>query len=207
MLVNTGMSFVSYEAFTSPGMRPKLLSPVPEGSIQGSSTNSEAKPYPVNLTRASSWFLGASSQEAGEEATNLKSYNLSIPSLSIEDAVVEVGTDDLSKSLIQYKGDSEPGRLGGIVVFGHSTIPQLFNPKNYLSIFSTLPTVNLGEEVTVKYDGRTYVYQIEEKFEVKPSDTWVLEARYDDSYITLITCTPPGTYLRRLVVKGRLIKN
>lgn len=212
MLVNTGMTLVSYEVFTSPGVKGKLLSPVPEGSVQGSSTKVEEEPYPLNLTRASNWFSGVDPDLTGvdwqaegvQESSNVKFYNLSIPALSIEDAVVEVGGDDLSKSLIHYKGDSLPGRLGGVVVFGHSTIPQLFNPKNYLSIFSTLPTIDLGDEVIVKYDGKTYVYRVEEKFEVKPSDTWVLEARHDDSYLTLITCTPPGTYLRRLVVKARL---
>jgi len=42
--------------------------------------------------------------------------------------------------------------------------------------------------------------------EVEPEDLSILEQRFDDSYLTLVTCVPPGTYLRRLVVRARLVK-
>ena len=189
---------VSYELFALTSLRQKeLLSPLPQ--VAGTTASSS-----TNLTRARNWFVGA--PELKEEAPeNIRFYNVSIPKLKIEDAVAEIGGDDLSKSLIHYKGTALPGRKGNTVIFGHSTLPFLFNPKNYLSIFSTLPTIKTGDEVKINYDGIVYTYRIEEMFEVGPKDIQVLEQRYDDSYITLITCVPPGTYLKRLVVKGRLV--
>lgn len=189
---------VSYELFALTNLRQKeLLSPQPEVASATALSS-------TNLTRARNWFVGA--PELKEEApVNIRFYNVSIPKLKIEDAVAEIGGDDLSKSLIHYKGTALPGRKGNTVIFGHSTLPFLFNPKNYLSIFSTLPTIKTGDEVKINYDGIVYTYRIEEMFDVGPKDIQVLEQRYDDSYITLITCVPPGTYLRRLVVKGRLV--
>jgi sortase A len=104
----------------------------------------------------------------------------------------------------EYPGTANPGQPGNTVLFGHSVLPQFFNPKNYLTIFSTLPTLKDGDEILVNFDGVNYRYLVEEMVEVSPEDTSVLEQRYDDSYITLITCVPPGTYLRRLIVRGRL---
>lgn len=202
LILNTGLPILSYEFFTSPGyQKVELLSPVPKGEVRGATAIS---PYPLNLTQASNWFVGAPSLP--ETPSKVRYYNLSVPKLKIEQAVVEIGGDDLSKNLIQYKGTALPGKPGNTVVFGHSTLPQLFNPKNYLSIFSTLPTLKKGDDIRVDYDGIVYTFRIEEMFEVKPTDFKVLEQRYDDSYLTLITCVPPGTFLRRLVVRARLIQ-
>jgi len=44
-------------------------------------------------------------------------------------------------------------------------------------------------------------------YEVQPTDLSVLEQRFDGRYLTLITCTPPGTYLRRLVVVAQIADN
>jgi sortase A len=120
---------------------------------------------------------------------------------------VELGSMDLKKSLIQYPQTALPGQLGNAVVFGHSVLPQFFNPKSYLTIFSTLFRLKIGDEISINFDGVEYKYKVEEMYEVQPTDLSVLEQRYDGKYLTLITCTPPGTYLRRLVVKSRIVEN
>ena len=50
-----------------------------------------------------------------------------------------------------------------------------------------------------------YRYQVEKMVEVSPEDVSVLEQQYDRERLSLITCVPPGTYLRRLVVRAGLI--
>lgn len=197
LVANAAVPILGYQIFSSPGSRPELLSPVPQ------MWPAKKDPYPLDLTKASNWFIDENNLE--QEAGLIKYYNVSIPKLGIEDAVAEIGGDDLAKNLIHYKGTALPGQPGNAVIFGHSILPQFFNPKNYLSIFSTLPKLKTGDEVAVNYDGITYRYQIYEMFEVEPTDIQVLEQRYDDSYVTLITCVPPGTYLKRLVVKGRVV--
>jgi len=167
----------------------------------------------TDYTQLNNWFVSDShtdqnsalSQNLSNNSTT--SYLLSIPKLKIENAVVELGSMDLKKSLIQYPQTALPGQLGNGVVFGHSVLPQFFNPKSYLTIFSTLYRLKLGDEIYIDFDNIRYKYLIEEMYEVQPTDLSVLEQRFDGRYMTFITCSPPGTYLRRLVIKSRIVDN
>jgi sortase A len=168
------------------------LSPVPEDI-----TNA------ADYTKASSWFPTAPQDF---DVSKVRYYNLSIPSLGIFSASVAIGGEDLAASLIQYPGTALPGKRGNSVIFGHSILPQFFNPEDYLSIFSTLPTIKKGDQAEIRYDGISYVFVVENVFEVEPTDLEILAQNLDDSYITLVTCTPPGHPLRpkRLIVRARL---
>jgi len=158
-----------------------------------------------DYTQISSWF-DSNSSSSDQIFSNDKTftYLLSIPKLKISNAVVTVGSMDLKKSLIQYPQTALPGQLGNTVVFGHSVLPQFFNPKSYLTIFSTLYKLKQGDEILIDYDNVQYEYIVDEMFEVKPTDLSVLEQRFDQKNLTLITCSPPGTYLRRLIIKTSL---
>ena len=116
--------------------------------LEKSDVNNQKTDY----TKASNWFPEASKTSDFEES-KVAFYNLSIPKLKIEDAVVAIGGEDLSKSLVQYPGTALPGKNGNAVIFGHSILPIFFNPKNYMAIFSTLPTLKNGDEIYIKYDG------------------------------------------------------
>jgi len=157
----------------------------------------------VDYTHASNWFP-SSKNTSPSNLSGPTSYTLSIPKLNIENAEVIIGSDDLSKSLIQYRETSQPGKLGSPVIFGHSILPQFYNPKNYMAIFSTLPTLENGDSVIIDYDNVKYTYTVTEKQEVMPEDLWVLEQRYDSKKIKLITCVPPGLKTKRLVVTAEL---
>jgi|SRR3989339_1545094 len=161
----------------------------------------------TDYTQLNNWFVpeNTTSTTLTRLSVITKPYYLSIPELKIEKAVVEIGSQDLKKSLVQYSGTALPGEPGNTVVFGHSVLPQFFNPKSYVTIFSTLYRLDNGDEIFVEFDDIKYKYRIEEMYEVKPTDLSVLDQRFDGRYLTLITCTPPGTYLRRLVVKARLV--
>lgn len=165
----------------------------------------------TDYTQLSNWFVSDNRSDSATiskpplSASNSTAYKLSIPKLKINDAEVLVGSMDLKKSLIQYPQTALPGQLGNGVVFGHSVLPQFFNPKSYLTIFSTLYRLKLGDEVFIEYDNIRYKYLVEEMYEVSPTDLSVLEQRFDGRYFTLITCSPPGTYLRRLVIKTRIV--
>lgn len=174
------------------------------GSILGSMS--------TDYTQLSNWFVDdtSGSQVSGSSflsSGNDTSYLISIPSLKVKDAVVKVGNMDLKKNLIQYPQTALPGQLGNPVIFGHSVLPQFFNPKSYLTIFSTLYRLKPGDEIYVDFDNVNYIYKVEEMYEVSANDLSVLEQRFDSKYLTLVTCSPPGTVLRRLVVKAKIDTN
>lgn len=179
----------------------EIKSPIPSfrGGIQ---TTAEAKGESGNLVYVRNWFPQAPSQASSSSSIN--HYDFSIPRLKINGVDVTIGGEDLSKSLIHWGGTALPGKNGTGVVFGHSVLPQFFDPKNYMTIFSTIHTLEKGDEIIVKFDGVEYTYQIFGFEIVDPSNTSYLEQKYDGAYLYLITCTPPGTYWKRLVVKAKL---
>lgn len=179
---------------------PRLVSPLTEDQRQ----NILAKSF-NDYKDLSSWSSG---YKLKKDNSNQTPYKISIPKLKINNAEVSIGGEDLSKSLIQYPGTALPGQLGDAVIFGHSVLPIFFNPRNYMSIFSTLPTLKPGDEILVNTDSVVYKYVVSEMFEVYPNNLSVLDQSQDDSYISLVTCVPPGHPLnpRRLVVRARLEK-
>jgi len=158
-----------------------------------------------DFTKASNWFPDANMNNQHVES-KVSFYTISIPKLRIKDAVVAIGGEDLSKSLVQYPGTALPGKNGNAVVFGHSVLPIFYNPKNYTSIFSTIPTLKKGDDIYIEYDGISYSYKVEELFEIYPSDIQILEQNPTDSFITLVTCVPPGDPRnpKRLIVRARV---
>jgi sortase A len=185
---------LSYE-LKSRSFSRQLISPV---SVLGESTTV------VDYSRPETWFPTAPSLPP--KPSKITHYTLSIPKLKIDQAVVQIGGEDLMKSLVQYPGTALPGQYGKTVIFGHSVLPQFFNPKNYKTIFSTLPTLEQGDEIFIDFDGISYRYQVINLEEVSPEDATVLEQHYDSEYLSLITCAPPGTFLRRLVVTAKLVR-
>lgn len=156
-----------------------------------------------DLSLANNWFPGILPKIT---ASKITSYTLSIPALGIKEAVVVNNDEDLTKHLVQWGGTGNPGEAGSTVIFGHSVLPVFFDPKNYTTIFSTLPTIKEDSDIYVYYDGITYRYRVIEMKIIDPKDISVLEQSFDNSYLSLVTCVPPGTYWKRLVVRARLVK-
>jgi sortase A len=155
----------------------------------------------TDFTNVNAWYPAAPQKH---EKSTVNSYTLSIPKLKIKEALVTIGGDDLNSSLIHYGGTGIPGQYGGAVVFGHSTLPQFYSPTSYRSIFSLLPTLKEGDDIFLNYDGVEYRYTIYLMVVIDPTDLSVLEQRFDNSYLTLVTCVPPGTYWKRLNVHAKL---
>jgi LPXTG-site transpeptidase (sortase) family protein len=139
-------------------------------------------------------------------------FGLNIPKLNIKEAVVT--TDVLSnnediykpvllKSLAHYKGSAYPGTDGNTIIYGHSILPTFYNPKNYLSIFTTLDTLNATDQIHITWGEATYTYVVEGMEVVDPKDTRVLRY-HNGKTLTLVTCEPPGFTTKRLLVFTRL---
>jgi len=156
-----------------------------------------------DYTQASLWFPSRP-QTNSFSNVNVKEYFLSIPKLNISDAKVVVGGEDLTKSLIHYLPQSLPGEYGNVVIFGHSTLRQLYNVKDYKPIFTYLSSLEKGDTIIIKLGDIKYYYEVFSILIVKPSDVSVLEQKKDASYLTLVTCEPPGTWWERLVIKAKL---
>lgn len=219
LIIGTGLLFwaiypiVSFQIYSYFTLEKKVISPVPTTSLTASlnfanyvlGASIDLKENLKDFTDASLWFPAIAKLSIPEKKEiKIKKYTLSIPKLNIENAKVIVGGNDLNKSLIQFMPKSLPGEPGNVVIFGHSTLPQLYRKGDYKSIFTYLHTLEKGDEIFVKVGPLRYVYEVKDMFVIDPDQTEVLQQITDNSYLTLITCTPPGTYWKRLVIKAQL---
>ncbi len=153
--------------------------------------------------------LGTSNENG---ATNVPDYfYLSIPKLKIKDALVETNSESLnpSSALGHYPGTSLPGENGNAFIYGHSVLPWFFNTNNYKTLFSTLGKLEPGDEFYITYNNRSYTYVVETTEELSPSEVKPLDEikpKYlNESTVVLMTCSPPGTKLKRLLINGILV--
>lgn len=135
-------------------------------------------------------------------------YSLSIPSQKIYNAKVSATDYDLSKHLVQYfSTSSNPIDKGTTIIFGHSSLPYWFDPADYTKIFSKIHLLKIGQKFTLHVDNKDYKYQVVSKTIISSKDPRLFYQNFDNSYVSLVTCTPPGTTWKRLVVRGVLQKS
>jgi sortase A len=222
LIANVAWPIISHELIYGPQIRREpILSPLQEDSLiqvvgqkpttseSGTSTNTpQVMGANVDYTNAHNWFPTAN-YNVNASGFDVPVYKISIPAVNVEDAIVTIGGEDLSKGLIHFPGTSLPGQLGSPVIFGHSMLRQFYSPQKnnkdrYLSIFSKIMTLKEDDQIFIDYDGIRYTYNVKEKVEVKPEDVFILQQRLNNRELKLITCTPEGTYLRRGVIVAQL---
>jgi sortase A len=187
-----------------------IAAPIPQTTIVSGSTfktllyEASNAISGTDYTNADNWFPNFKHQKNGGQ--QISTYSLSIPKLNIKNAVVSAVDTDLAKHLVNYGGTAVPPDKGNAVVFGHSTLPQLYDAKNYKTVFTYLYQLTQGDEIIVNVGNVSYKYRVENITVVDPSNTSILQQNFDDNYLTLVTCTPPGTIWKRLAVRARIEK-
>lgn len=206
---------ISFELYSRFILKNGVDSPVPISNTASSVREAQAvlgtnDAFSSNLkdfTQAHLWFPGKQEGDGSQKPLiGVQEYFLTIPKLNISKAKVVVGGDDLTKSLIHYVPKSMPGEFGNVSIFGHSTLPQLYNEKDYKTIFTYLPSLEKGDAIFVEVGDLEYEYEVTDMFVVNPDKISVLDQQYDAAYLTLVTCVPPGTFWKRLIVKAKLLR-
>lgn len=142
-------------------------------------------------------------------------FYLTIEKLGIERARVITDLDARDEALYlpyledgigHLLGSAYPGDWGNAFLFGHSASPLFYNPTDYTRIFSTLPTLELGDRIKVELGDKEYIYQVEEKRVVDPDADLANFRVSPGRKLTLMTCVPPGLKTKRLMVISRLVE-
>lgn len=204
---------ISWQIYFAPLTTSDIKTPIPKTTIVSSSSlkslvfEASGALSGINYSNAKNWFpTYKQTQNKEKNKSRILSYTMSIPKLNIKNAVVSTKDYDLDKHLINYLGTGIPPENGNAVVFGHSTLPQLFDPNNYKTIFANVYKLTLGDDIFVSINNVSYKYKIFSVSVIDPQDTEsVFAQNLDDSYLTIVTCTPPGTIWKRLILKSKLI--
>jgi sortase A len=123
---------------------------------------------------------------------------LAIPRIGLRQALVNgIDREALAGGPGHYAGTPAPGRAGNSVIAGHRTL------RGVPSFFYRLNELEPGDAIEVVSPFFLYRYEVERVFLVSPEQTWVLGHTAYPA-LTLITCDPPGTEQRRLIVRARL---
>lgn len=100
--------------------------------------------------------------------------------------------------------NSKPGQVGNTVLSGHSS-NDIIDGGNYKFIFARLDHLQKGDTIYANYESKRYTYTVTKKEVVKPTDVQALIYKTDKPVLTLITCTPLGTSLNRLLVTAEQV--
>ena len=112
--------------------------------------------------------------------------------------------DGLRNGVVHYPGTAKPGQYGNVFMTGHSSYYP-WDSGQFKDVFALLGQLVPGDEFIVYNNQIKYTYRIYDKLEVQPDNVDVLEQPKDRKIATLMTCTPVGTALRRLIIKAEEI--
>ena len=145
-----------------------------------------------------------------EEKINAEN-TLVIGKIGVNAPIVEVPNSNedaiqkgLEKGVVHYPETGNPGERGNYFILGHSS-DYIWRQGAYKEVFALLGKLDKGDLIKVNSAGKEYSYQVFEKVIVAESAVQIL-APATDPIISLMTCWPIGTPLRRLVVRGKLVE-
>lgn len=100
--------------------------------------------------------------------------------------------------------NSKPGQVGNTVLSGHSS-NDVLDGGDYKFIFAQLDRLQNGDLIYLNYKGTRYTYTVTKTEVVKPTEVSKLVYDTKKPMLTLITCTPLGTSLNRLLVTAEQV--
>lgn len=172
--------FANVEAYVSPG------NVNPANIIVDPTTEVPVGPEPKLIIPKINVDVPAIFNTTSDQASQLK---------AMEDGVAWFGIPG---------ANSKPGQIGNTVLSGHSS-NDIVDRGAYKFIFARLEQMAEGDTVYVNYEGKRYTYVVKKTEVVKPTEVSKLVYPTDKPILTLITCTPLGTALNRLLVTAEQV--
>lgn len=111
--------------------------------------------------------------------------------------------ENLKTGVVRYPNTANPGEEGNIFITGHSS-NYWWVKGNYNYVFVLLDKMEAGDQAKIYHGGNKYIYQVVEKSIVEPTDVSSMKQTKEPT-LTLMTCYPPGTANKRLIVKLKQI--
>lgn len=135
---------------------------------------------------------------------------LLIPKLSVNAPIVFATSQEekdilegLHNGVVRYAGMSNPGEAGNTYITGHSS-NYWWDKGKYNYVFVLLDKMQAADRATVYHNGNKYIYEVISKEIVEPANVSSL-AQTTEPTLTLMTCYPPGTTNKRLIVRLKQI--
>ena len=136
---------------------------------------------------------------------------LIIPNIGLEAPIIfpqeqneEIILDELKKGVVHFPYTAKPGQPNNSVFIGHSA-NFWWNRGDFNTIFANLNQIKKDDSIFVAYKNKLYQCVVTEKIHINATDLSVLNQN-NQSAITILTCWPLGSDIKRLAITGLLIK-
>ena len=137
------------------------------------------------------------------QKTTSQNNRLIIPKIGV-DAPIIWGVDEsqsvenLQQGVMLIGSTCKPVENKNVFLSGHSS-NYWWNAGDYNSVFALLPQLTEGDEIFVTYESMMYKYTVDSREEVEKNAASRF-LNFESSRLTLMTCTPVGTNLKRLII-------
>jgi sortase A len=110
----------------------------------------------------------------------------------------------LSRGVAHAKGSALPDTVGNVFIFSHSSA-NFWEATRFNSVFYLLSKLEYSDQIVLYYQDIKYTYRVTDKQIVLPTAVSYLSSISRTPMLTLMTCWPPGTNTKRLIVTATLI--
>lgn len=108
----------------------------------------------------------------------------------------------LTKGVAHARGSALPGFSGNVFIFAHSA-NNWYQANQYNAVFYLINKLLPGDEINIYYEGSKYTYSVTDKKIVNAAEINYLTGSTSNQNLTLMTCWPPGTTLKRLIITAK----
>jgi len=142
-------------------------------------------------------------------------FYISIPALNFNSLPIQANVDStvpdaylkvLNLKLAHFRGTCLPfaDENCNPVIYGHSASENYHPRANDPEVaFSFLSNIQVGDDIYIYLENKTYHYKMYKSKVVDPSDTSIITGIPGKKTLTLFTCAPAGSDVSRLVVIAR----
>jgi sortase A len=112
----------------------------------------------------------------------------------------------LTQGVAHAAGTAHPGEAGNIFIFSHSGV-DFYEAARYNAEFYLLNKLTVGDEIYLFYKKQKFVYKVAEQKIIAPENVEYLTGDKTKKTLTLMTCWPAGTTLKRLIIIAKQVEN
>lgn len=138
-------------------------------------------------------------------------FSIVIPKINANTKVVK-NVDPYNSSVYQYAltkgvahalGSATPDISGNTFIFAHSA-GNWYQANQYNAVFYLLNKLIIDDQIFIYYQNQKYTYLVKELKFVAPTDVELMNSNLSHQQLTLMTCWPPGTTIKRLIIIAEL---
>lgn len=139
-----------------------------------------------------------------------KNFSIIIPKIGANEKIISnvnpLNESEYQKALkngvAHAKGTSFPDGKGNVFLFAHSS-GNFYENSRMNTVFFLLNKLEKGDKFSIVYKNKIYDYKVSNKKIVADDEVEYLKNNKNEEIVTLMTCWPPGTSYKRLLILGK----